>query len=112
MFDVSAVLFLVSIPRVLGLSLRRAPRRTRTSQRDSTLEIGPERVLCQGAHSRSELEWSEIQRYSENDWGSLLYLAPGKILRLPKRVMNADQVEELQALPKERIGMTAQEQPR
>ena len=38
--------------------------------------------------------------YSENDWGFLLYLAPGKFLCLPKRVMNADQVEELQALPK------------
>lgn len=73
-------------------------RRTRTGQGDSVLTFEADKIHCADEHTKSEIEWKAIRRFSENKKVVLLYLAAGKFIVIPKRVCSPEQIEELRQL--------------
>ena len=90
--------YLLACPLILRWNLRRCYRRTRSSNCGCTIDFEPNLVRTASASTRSEIEWSAIRRFSEDNRTLLLYLAPAKYIAIPKRVCTAEQVRELRAL--------------
>jgi len=91
-------LVLLAIPIYRQFNLRRCYRRSRTGCGDCTIEFGEEIIHAKGELTKSEVQWSAIQSFSEDEKGFLLYLAPARFLPLPKRACSAAEIDDLRAL--------------
>jgi hypothetical protein len=91
-------LVLLALPLYRQFNLRRCYRRSRTKSGESTIDFGEELFHTKGEHAKSEIQWSAIQSFSEDEKGFLLYLAPVRFLPLPKRVCSTAEVDDLRAL--------------
>ena len=102
----SAILIL--LPVYMLWIWRRLYRRTRSGSGNCNLNFGPDLIRTQAEHSRSEVEWPAIKRFTEDEKLFLLYLAPARFLVIPKRVCSAEHIEELRALFQSKIAPVAE----
>jgi len=93
-----APIYLLACPLFLRWNLRRCYRRTRSGDGECTIDIEPNLIRSASTKTRSEIEWSAIRRFSEDNKCLLLYLAPARFIAIPKRVCSAEQLNELRAL--------------
>jgi hypothetical protein len=91
-------LVLLALPFYRQFNLRRCYRRSRTKSEQCTVEFGEEMIHVKGEHSKSEIQWSAIQSFSEGEKGFLLYLAQVRFVPVPKRVCSDAEVDDLRAL--------------
>jgi len=96
--SVACGVFLILLPAYIYFATRRSYVRTMSGGGACTAEFTPEAIRTVGAHSKSEVQWSAIRNFSEDERCFLLYLAPGRFLILPKRACASGQIEELRAL--------------
>jgi hypothetical protein len=82
-------------------------RRTVSQESDTAIDLDPDKIRCQSAHTRSEIEWTGILRFAEDKRTFILYTAPGKYLLIPKRVCSDQEVAQLRILLQERINPQA-----
>jgi len=91
-------LVLLALPFYRQFNLRRCYRRSRTKSEQCTIEFGEKTIHVKGEHSKSEIQWSAIQSFSEDEKGFLLYLAQVRFVPVPKRVCSEAEVDDLRAL--------------
>lgn len=73
-------------------------RRTRTGDGSLAFNFDESGIRGVGQGTRTEIEWSAIQTMREDEKSLLLYLAPAKMLMIPKRVCSSAHLEELRRL--------------
>lgn len=107
-FSAACGLFLVCTPAYIHVTWKRAYKRTRSGNGNLALDFSEELIRCKGEHSKSEIEWSAIQSFSEDESLFLLYLAPARFLPIPKRICTAKQIDELRLLFKRQIKLASE----
>jgi hypothetical protein len=100
---VACGLILTCIPFYIRAEWKRTYKRSRSENGSCALDFTEEMIRCTGVHSKSEIQWSAIKSFSEDEKLFLLYLAPGRFLPIPKRICTPQQIEELRALFQQRV---------
>jgi hypothetical protein len=96
--SVACGLILCLIPVYIHFMTRRSFFRSRTSLGECTFDFSPELIRTSGPNSKSEVRWTAIQAFTEDDKDCLIYMAPARFLIVPKRVCTPAQTDELRAL--------------
>lgn len=78
--------------------IKRFYERTRTGNNECNATFSEDLIHVESADSSSDVKWTAIKSFSENNKVLLLYLAPAKFLILPKREFQPGQVEELRSM--------------
>lgn len=94
---------LLCCPLFLHLMMKRSYKRTRSGTGDCTIELDQEMIRTKGLHTKSEMEWTAIQSFSEDSKTFLLYLAPARFVVVPKRACTDEEVNELRTLLQNRV---------
>jgi hypothetical protein len=107
-YSVICGITLLCIPVYLRLMWKRCYSRSRTGSGECILDFSEEMIRAKGEHSKSEIEWSAIRSFSEDERAFLLYLAPARFLPIPKRFCTEVQIEELRSLFQRQIRPASQ----
>ncbi|UWZ83506.1 YcxB family protein [Occallatibacter riparius] len=102
--EFTASLLFLSFPVLVRLNWRYCYRRTRSNDGEWNLEISDDLIRTHTNNSKSEVHWSAIRSFAEDQNMFLLYLAPAKFLPIPKRACTAAQIDELRVLFTQRVG--------
>jgi hypothetical protein len=97
-FEVMCGLYVALSTSVIApLLYRRAYRRRHCgSLHENIIRIADDAIYCDcPGHSHGTLEWNAIHGIIESDTTILLYLAPGRFLPIPKRVISDSDRQEL-----------------
>lgn len=68
------------------------------SERAQSFQVGPDGVVIQSQSSRSQVTWSEVQRWREGTRTFLVYTDSRRFLILPKRAFERGDVPAIRAL--------------
>jgi hypothetical protein len=89
---------LILQPFVNRFRLKQIYKRARTSSKNFTLDFDPDSIRSKGEHSISELKWTGVKRWAEDEKLFLIYLAKTRFFTVPKRCCTSGQIEELRSL--------------
>jgi len=106
MLLIASGIFLALFPLYVRLLWKRCYKRTRSGNGDCNVLFNQDGLLIDGQFSKGEMSWKAFKSYLESAKVFNLYLAPGKFLVIPKRVLAPESIEELRALLLEQIGST------
>jgi hypothetical protein len=93
--NLSFGLFFTLYPLYFRFKLKRCYLRTRTGSGERTLDFNNEVIKTEEANAKSELNWAVVRSFSEDKDTFLLYLAPAKMVMIPKRICSESQLTEL-----------------
>jgi hypothetical protein len=89
---------LILYPIFLRIRLRRSYIRNHSGPEERTMTFESGRIVIEGPNSRSELNWKAIRSYRVGDKVTLIYLAPGRFIPIPKRACSDAVIQELHSL--------------
>lgn len=105
--DWAGCIFLILLPfariGLQSLTWKRAYNRFSTGQ-ECTVEFDSKNLSFSSDYSTGETLWTAFKSYVEGEKCFLLYIAQGRFLIFPKRLLDADQISELRTLFSEKIG--------
>jgi len=110
-FMVASALCLLCYPFYLRYRLKSFYSRTRTGDGSRILDFDQESIKAQGAHAKTELDWSAIQFIREDKNVFMLYLAPAKFLMIPKGCCPPEVLEEIKRLYNQSLRASAGASP-
>ena len=107
--DFACGVFLVLLPVFYWAnfiySIRRGFRLTSTGQ-VCAIDFESDGLRMIGEHSKGEILWSAFHSFVEGPRCFLLYLAPGRFLSVPKRLLDGAKLPDFRSLLSEKIGRT------
>jgi hypothetical protein len=94
-FEFAIGLFLTFYPVYFRFKLKRCYVRTRIGSGERTFDFDDKIILLEEANAKSEVNWAAVKSFSEDKDSFLIYLAPAKMIMVPKRICPEPQLTEL-----------------
>lgn len=102
-FEFSIGLFLTFYPVYFRFKLKRCYVRTRIGSGERTFDFDDTIILLEEANAKSEVNWAAVRSFSEDENSFLIYLAPAKMIMVPKRICPEPQLTELHEMCRRNI---------
>ena len=102
-FEFAIGLFLTFYPFYFRFKLKRCYDRTRMGSGERTFDFDDTIILLEEANAKSEVNWAAIKSFSEDKNSFLIYLAPAKMIMVPKRICPEPQLTELRDMCRRKI---------
>ena len=96
-------MLLLLYPLLVRVSWRYGYRRVASRGQAWTLEFTENLIGSQTTYAKSELEWSAVGSFKEDEDIFLLYLVTAGFFMVPKRACTSEQIEELRTLFQQRV---------
>jgi hypothetical protein len=88
------------------LRLKRCYARTLIGSGLRKFDFTDEMITLEESNAKSEVQWAAVRSYLENKSIFLVFLAPAKMIMVPKRICTESQLSELRELCRRNIAAT------
>ena len=103
LFEFGIGLFLSFYPFYFRLRMKRCYNRILIGSGERTYDFDDSKILLEEANAKSEILWPAVRSFAEDKDSFLIYLAPAKLIMVPKRVCSEPQLSELREMCRRNI---------